>query len=790
MTQHCIRHLIRRLCAFLGFALQPLICCRRDFHGMQVLEALVVAGDGASVTASPRCSTVPTSSIVASHLADLWRSALVWRGADGEHVVRTVPEVFGSSIAGLGTPMHELRPDLASGAEPRRAPGDDRRGPRRCAGDAREDDVGACARRAAHRRARAPDGPLAHRAPPPDARLGRSRRVAPRGRARAPRGRLHRRPELQPQAPGPARLARRRRRWWRGQRAAHPDRRARSACGAPSRPGCCGQAGSRCATSGSPSTSSTSRPSAPPSSSRWRMPPGSSPTTARSCPSGPHRRDRRVALDRGRAPVGDPRAGLGRLDPGAAPRRATRDRRRPGQRPRPRGAVAGDPRRAPRRAARAGDPRAGPGRRRRLAAGTARVAPPEPRRDGARRGRRSGAARGRVARRDRPGRPLRGRPSPRRLRIPPTLLALLLVLLPPAASASASPPRFEVIAEAGSLAASPRTGVAPPRVEVMAGATSVAASPRTGARAVTRMQAVAAAMSAHLPAPVDHVLVQADLTAVAPGPLVGSLGAFMRLAADIESRGGATVYRFTPESVRRALDAGWTSAEVIDTVRRSSRTPVPQPLEYLVSDVARRHGQTRIGGAAAYIRSDDAAVLDTMLASRDLSALQLRRLAPTVLVSSADPRVLVDLLREHGFAPVHESRDGTVVHTEAPRRRSGTRRRGPAPDRHAGRPRLDAQPRRVAARGGGERRRPPRRARPAGRAEHPRDRPRRHPRPAARRGGRAPRRLDRAVRPGRHHDAAPHPPRSGRGRSRLGHRRHGRQRTFSVHRITGATIEA
>ena len=189
----------------------------------------------------------------------------------------------------------------------------------------------------------------------------------------------------------------------------------------------------------------------------------------------------------------------------------------------------------------------------------------------------------------------------------------------------------------------------------------------------------AAAMSPHLPSPVDHILVQADLTAVAPGPLVGGLGSFMRLAADVESRGGATVYRFTPESVRRALDAGWTAADFIETVRRSSRTPLPQPLEYLVSDVARRHGQTRIGGAAAYVRSDDESVLDTMLASRELAPLRLRRLAPTVLVSSADPRVLVDLLRDSGFAPVHEGQDGTVVHAEAPRRRAGARRRGPGP---------------------------------------------------------------------------------------------------------------
>jgi hypothetical protein len=194
-----------------------------------------------------------------------------------------------------------------------------------------------------------------------------------------------------------------------------------------------------------------------------------------------------------------------------------------------------------------------------------------------------------------------------------------------------------------------------------------------------RLEAVAAAMSPHLPAPVDHVLVQADLTAVAPGPLVGGLGSFMRLSADVESRGGATVYRFTPESVRRALDAGWTAAEFLDTVRRSSRTPVPQPLEYLVTDVARRHGQTRIGSAAAYVRSDDESVLDTMLASRDLAPLQLRRLAPTVLVSTAHPRTLVDLLRDSGFAPVHEGSDGTVVHAETPKRRAGSRRRGPGP---------------------------------------------------------------------------------------------------------------
>ena len=183
------------------------------------------------------------------------------------------------------------------------------------------------------------------------------------------------------------------------------------------------------------------------------------------------------------------------------------------------------------------------------------------------------------------------------------------------------------------------------------------------------------AIDTHLPSPVEHVLLQADLTAVAPGRLEGSLAQFMRLVADVESRGGATVYRFSPQSVRRGLDAGWSSAQVLTALRDASRTPVPQPLEYLVGDVARRHGQTRVGTVSAYIRSDDTTVLDTMLADRGLAALQLRRVAPTVVVSQAHTLVVLEMLRENGFAPVAETTEGgvqlpRVAHHRTPARRS------------------------------------------------------------------------------------------------------------------------
>ena len=190
---------------------------------------------------------------------------------------------------------------------------------------------------------------------------------------------------------------------------------------------------------------------------------------------------------------------------------------------------------------------------------------------------------------------------------------------------------------------------------------------------------VTAEMAAALPAPVDHVLLQADLTAVAPGPLEGELARLVRLVADVESRGGASVHRFSPDSVRRALDEGWSADELLDRLRAASRTGVPQPLEYLVRDVARRHGQVRVGAATAYLRSDDEAALGAMVAERRLASLRLRRIAPTVLVSSADPRVLLETLRDNGFAPVQEGPEGRVVVVAPPKRRARERRLSPRP---------------------------------------------------------------------------------------------------------------
>ncbi|MEU5522597.1 helicase C-terminal domain-containing protein [Streptomyces sp. NPDC047860] len=186
-------------------------------------------------------------------------------------------------------------------------------------------------------------------------------------------------------------------------------------------------------------------------------------------------------------------------------------------------------------------------------------------------------------------------------------------------------------------------------------------APLSPAEQATAAAAAARLLAPLLPEPLDHVLLQADLTAVAPGPLERPLADMLGVLADVESKGGATVYRFTPGSVRRALDAGQTAADLHAFLGAHSRTPVPQPLTYLIDDVARRHGHLRVGAASAYVRCDDDAVLSEILADKRAAALGLRRLAPTVLAAQADPAGLLEGLRAMGFAPAAESAQGDVV---------------------------------------------------------------------------------------------------------------------------------
>jgi hypothetical protein len=182
---------------------------------------------------------------------------------------------------------------------------------------------------------------------------------------------------------------------------------------------------------------------------------------------------------------------------------------------------------------------------------------------------------------------------------------------------------------------------------------------------------VEAAMWRLLPAAQDTVLLQADLTAVTTGPPSGALAARLDSAADRESRGGAWIWRFSAGSIRRAFDAGTSETELLSALRVvASGGRLPQPLEYLIGDVARQHGRVRVRPVACCLHSDDAALLSEILHAKGLAKLGLTLLAPTVLASSAPVADTLSALRTAGYAPAGENTDGTTAVERMPRQRA------------------------------------------------------------------------------------------------------------------------
>ena len=172
--------------------------------------------------------------------------------------------------------------------------------------------------------------------------------------------------------------------------------------------------------------------------------------------------------------------------------------------------------------------------------------------------------------------------------------------------------------------------------------------------------AVALTKAGAFPASITTFTVGADLTALAPGELDPAVRGELERMADVESRGSASMYRFSDRSVRRALDLGLGSSDLLAFLDNHAKPAVPQALRYLIVDVARRHGSLRVGSVSGYVRSDEPALLAEVVRSKKTAKARLRLVAPTVAMSTLPPAKLIPMLRDAGFFPVAEGADGEV----------------------------------------------------------------------------------------------------------------------------------
>lgn len=168
-----------------------------------------------------------------------------------------------------------------------------------------------------------------------------------------------------------------------------------------------------------------------------------------------------------------------------------------------------------------------------------------------------------------------------------------------------------------------------------------------------------AAVGAVLPTAATRGSFGSDLTVMVAGAPTAAAAQLLDACADRESRGQASLWRFSPSSVRRAFDNGWVAPSLVEALQDIASTPLPQTLTYLIGDVARQHGRMQVAATGCCLLSDDTALLTEVCAARPLRRLGLRMLAPTVAASTADPETTAAALRTAGYMPAPEG--GAIV---------------------------------------------------------------------------------------------------------------------------------
>lgn len=195
--------------------------------------------------------------------------------------------------------------------------------------------------------------------------------------------------------------------------------------------------------------------------------------------------------------------------------------------------------------------------------------------------------------------------------------------------------------------------------------------------------ALRAVLTELLPASSDRAGFGSDLTAVVVGSPSSRLTRLLDACADRESSGGAVTWRFSPASIRRAMDDGAHPDRLLDELAGLSDRALPQMLSYLVGDVARRHGRIRGVAVASVLRSDDEALLAEVAADRRLAALGLRLLAPTVVGCAVPLPAAIERLRAVGYAPMADDDPGSASTEADPRGARLDLFRRPRPQRTA-----------------------------------------------------------------------------------------------------------
>ena len=192
-------------------------------------------------------------------------------------------------------------------------------------------------------------------------------------------------------------------------------------------------------------------------------------------------------------------------------------------------------------------------------------------------------------------------------------------------------------------------------------------------------------LASHVPAHIDKVMLQSDLTIIAPGPLRPDLEVQLRQFATVESRSLASTYRLNPVLISRAMDAGATAASIEAFLGTISSTGIPQPVAYLIADIGKKHASVRVRGEgrASLVSCSDAALASRLAADSNLTMLEFTPNpgSQVTLISPFDSSVVMRNLLAAKYPAVLENDTGEIQRWIDPTKSRAFAPRGASPSR-------------------------------------------------------------------------------------------------------------
>lgn len=171
--------------------------------------------------------------------------------------------------------------------------------------------------------------------------------------------------------------------------------------------------------------------------------------------------------------------------------------------------------------------------------------------------------------------------------------------------------------------------------------------------------------AAGLPAVEERLIIQGDLTLIAPSPLPTATEIQLRRFADTEQIGMASSYRLSALSVSHGLETGMTIDEIRAMLQTLSDKSLPQPVDYLLKEAQARFARLRISstkaGAHSEIVSSDRILLAEIHNDQRLKPFALHFDEEGKLHSRFESELVYFALREANFVAVRVDADGGVI---------------------------------------------------------------------------------------------------------------------------------